>query len=267
MSSPDDRYRPGAEQTSAGRGDFEPPRYGQRSEGWSPQPDNEPAEPATPWPVYAPGGGSGQADSPPAQWQGGSAAPPPSPFGSAIPVPTTEPPKRGWPVFTLVAGIVLSVLIAPAVFFAVMMSGFNFDSFIDGSVNAVNGGTVTVDETETIALLPANQDPMTTCDLTSGGTTHTIHQEVDTGLVVGRGISPGTYDVSCDIPEGAPLLVFTGDEIGDLFSKTLAGMLWGSVIGFAGVVTLIVGLVWLVRRNRARREYFRTSWYPPGRGM
>lgn len=219
------------------------PQYGQRSPNWQ----GEQQTNASPWPVYSPQGRQEPTFGAP---QGG-------------PPQYSQPPKlpgRGWPIFTLVMGAITAVIIAPIVFIAAVVSGINFDSIVDGSINVYNGGEVSVDETGTLALIPQNQTPMNHCTLTGSGEEYDIYVESDSGLVVGRGLVPGTYTVDCDVPDGTVMLAFNGDDISSLTSRTVSGLLWASAVGIAGIVLLIVGIVWLVRRNRERREVMRTHW-------
>ncbi len=263
MAQDDDRYGPGNTQNQ-GTGQ-QPPQFGQRSENWQ-QPQAPKQE--SPWPVYSPGSTATPPQNfpqqPPVPTFGGPAPGVPAPQGYPGGGVPPQLPGRGWPIFTLVLGVVMAVLIAPGVLFGMVLSGINFESIADGSINTFNGGQVQVDDTGTVALLPQNQSSMNSCVLTGDGGEYEIFAEADTGIVVGRNITPGAYTLDCDAPEGLALFAFNGDDISGIISKAMAGMLWSSVIGVLGVVVAITGIVWLVRRNGQRKEIMRTMWVQSG---
>lgn len=267
MPNSDDRFRP-----AEGSGTPEanevpaPPQFGQRSAGWQPTPADPtiPSGPSAdrPWPVYHPEADSGYpSDNGPRQVS--SQDYPPN-FSSPMPQAplalTRQVPSRTGPILTMVLGAVLSIIVAPAVLFGIAISGLNMDSMLDGSATVVNGGQVTVDQSGVVGIISQTSTQLDSCTLTRGSETVTARQESDTGIVVGRNLTPGTYTVDCGVPAGQPLFVFRGDELNTMMSSVLKGVGWSAVPGFGGIVMFVVGLVWLVKRNRQRKEAFRKDW-------
>ena len=165
-------------------------------------------------------------------------------------------PSRAGAIWTLVIGIVLMVLVAPIIFVVAVVSGIGMGSITDGSLYAGNGGTVVVDETGVIGVSPIS-DNGESCVLTAqDGTIIDMVNEDGAGIRIARGLAPGDYSVSCDgLADGENLVLFTGDMINSLVGSALSALGWSTAVGVLGLVLTIVGIVWLVRRNRARREY------------
>lgn len=282
MPSAEDRFRPGSSggewpgDAPAGGEDPgaapPPPQFGQRSPGWQPGPAR-PAE-GRPWPVYDPHAGSQPAGNdwgpqPPTLGY----SPPGYPAAGGSPALGTpgQLPSRTGPILTMIVGALLSLIVAPAVLFGLAMSGINMDAMADGSATVLNGAELTVDDSGVVGFVSQTSTPLESCTLTGGGQTVTIQQESDSGIVVGRGLQPGAYTVECAVPAGQPLFVFRGDELNQLTSSVMKGFAWSTVPGFGGFITFVVGLVWLVRRNRLRKDMTRQDWqwggYPgPGYG-
>lgn len=282
MSNPEDRNRPEGESV---------PQFGQPSEGGPSTPEDSRAE--RPWPVYgaeqAPGqvpppvtgADWGQPQVPPGYGQAGpgaygqasnQGAPgatgypqyPQSPGGPGpysagpAPVPANLPSRTG-AIVTMVLGGVVAVIVAPVVFFAVTMSGVDVDSFARSSV--VNGSTVTVDDSGKIAVLSESGGGLNQCTISDGSTSIDLYEDGSSGIVSGTNVPQGTYTIQCDIPDGRLLFVFRGDEVSALLNSTFSGLLWGTVLGIGGLAAFIVGIVWLVKRNRQRSDAIRNQWY------
>lgn len=262
MSNPQDPYRPdNADQTPDG------PAFGQRSENWSAS-QEPPASPVQgdgrPWPVYNPQG-TDQPYMPQPQY--GQAAP--SPYGGPAMVPPMAPmgvrgPSRAGAIWTLILGIVMAVIVAPIVALAVTIGGMNLDQLANGSMETTNGGEVSVDDTGVVALFSGTGTALSNCTLTGADDKEwPMYMESSYSMVVGRGIPAGTYTVDCDTSMGASLLVFGGDDLENIVGSAVGAVGWATLVGVAGVVMTIVGIVWLVRRNRARREFIRQQWMGP----
>ncbi len=268
MTNPENPYQP-TEPNRQPDGQPEAPQFGQRSENWQSNPTPNEGSGQSPWPVYQPG-----APQQPHPQQAGPGGPtygaaypgaqPPQQYPGYGPVPPPENlPSRTWPIVTLVAGVIAMVIVAPALLVTMTISGLDISSLADGSMSVYNGGAVVVDDSESIVFIAqGNQDP-NTCTLSQGDTEIILYQESATGLVSGNGIPSGTYTVQCDIPDGAGLYAFGGDQMTGMFSGVASGLIWSSIVGVLGLAATIVGIVWLVRRNRARREILRGQWGTP----
>ncbi|WP_350258451.1 hypothetical protein [Scrofimicrobium sp. R131] len=266
MTDPQDRFNPDQTNNPA-------PQYGQRSEEWNP---NGPAEPQSPWPVYTPGQEGVPPNQPPAVPPPGYGTPPPAgpPTGQPVygqpvygqpvyqPMTPTNLPSRAWSIVTMIAGVILMVIVAPAVLFGSVLSGIDFDRIADGSISVSNGGQVTVGESGTLALMSQSERTPSKCEITGESGTFSLTEESGSGVVVGRNLPSGTYSLKCDLPDGAPMFAFTGEEISGLVGKATSGLIWSGVVGLVGLIALIVGIVWLVKVNRKRRELTRMQWGP-----
>lgn len=274
MSEQNNPYKP----PSSGGGDDqhfrppgeEPPRYGARSENWGKEPQAQPAEPERPWPVYgedylrgSPAQASlhnqmpGQPHSP-RQYQppSVSGAGAPTPYMSH-PAPQSGPmPTRTGPVLTIILGVVLMVIIAPTTMVVMILQGIGFSKFTDNSLIAVNGGPVVVDETGAVGLSPMDSGTQLDCVLQGAGGPHVFEPELEGSMFVVRGVNPGQYTLQCEgMADGSQVMIMSGDTLDTLMPTSIAAMGWASLIGFLGLVALIVGIVWLVKRNRARKGY------------
>ncbi len=266
---------------NAGGSSLPEPEYGQRSDNWSnpyaPQaPTPEPGTQSTPWPVYdqgAPGSQSPQAGAgiPGQPVQPGPAAHPYMPYGQspgATPYPAPmgaplgEAPKRGGAITLLVSGIVVMLILAPIVFVSLILSGIGVSRIADGSMTAVNGGTISVDSSGIVGVAPLTGEAYGCVLESSQGDMITMVNESNTGIFVSRGLDSDTYTVSCDgVGPSAELLVMTGDQINDLVSSSLRALGFAAIIGITGLIMLIAGIIWLVNRNGKRKEYFRNVGY------
>lgn len=256
------------------------PQFGQRSDSWSSgssAPSGEP-EQQSPWPVYGqtgqpssntPAGGpysstanSQSSWSPNGQNPGTAsyqASPPATPFIPAGARPTGPPPSRGGAIALLVVGIVTMVIVAPIVFFSVLVGGVigGMDLTNLSSFTTTNGGEVTVDETGTILLSASGTMPDSCQLLDESGSAYpmAIDNDVNNSFYASQ-LVPGTYTVDCAGASGTSFTVMGGDMINAAGSSGLAAFGWGSLVGVIGLGMTIWGIVWLVKRNRARKAYF-----------
>ena len=196
------------------------------------------------------------------QPQYGQQAPYNPPPSSATPymstgAPSGPPPSRTGAIWTLVLGAIAMVFVAPAVFFGIMFQGVELSSFTDGSLYAINGEALVVDDSGTVGVSPVSGE-VDGCSLIAADATEIpMANDSDTGIWIARNVTPGEYTLQCDgIENGASVVMFSGDVLGALVSSSMAALGWSTVVGVLGLIATIVGIVWLVRRNRARKEYF-----------
>ena len=279
------------------------PRYGQRSENWTPDPQPPAGSGApdealqqSPWPVYQPGGGqfsgghsgsahSGRAQSGqtgatgnPAAGQGGPYSAGPyaagpqrgTPYGGSF-SPQSGPggpggiPKRTVPILLLVGGLVLALVIAPLVAMVTLMRAPVFMSMVDGSQLAASGSEIALTETEALAILPTDGSVPSGCTLTeSSGDSLDLPYDASVGMVFASSVPAGTYEIDCGLPAGTPLYYFQGEQWQDLLSSAMSAVTWGTILGIGGIVAALVGLVTLIVRSRQRREYLRMYGGYPG---
>lgn len=278
-SKPEDRYQP---------------QFGQRSTQWSA--GSQPGQPKSqdgddrPWPVYDPAYNQGpsrrqqtkpQGYAPYGQWGAGQV--PDAGFSGANPnvggpqgyqpdfpvrAPNTGPlPSRTWPIITLVSGVILAIIVAPVVLVTMIVGGVNLESFIDGSVEATSGDRVVVGESGMVAIIAQDSSSLGPCVLTAGAETIALEEAPGSGATMGTDVPPGTYQLDCPAAAGKPLYVFVGQDLTNLMDSTMKGFGWATFVGLSGLVVFVVGIVWLVKRNRQRREIsnpFGAGPYGPG---
>ncbi len=261
---------PAGGQAPGGGQGLPPPQFGQRSSQWTPsQPEPKPAEQETPWPIYqAQPGANPYQGSPRSGFQGASTGGPgqdpyrqrPSqPFPDVSQVPSGPPPSRVGPVLTIVGGVVAAVVIAPIIFVTFIFTSIGLGNLLDADVQTVNGAVLDVTEPGTLYLTPLDGSA-SACELISeSGEVLVGYAERDAGgAFVVRGVEPGQYVVDCaGMMQGGSIMVMTGDVMADVVGGALTGMLWASLVGLIGLAAFITGIVWLVRRNRVRREMYR----------
>ncbi len=254
------------------------PVYGQGQPGQNQSPYGQPAYGKTP---YGQPGPSQQAPNQPPPDQHAPGQPPygpapygPSPYGpppqsSAPPNqgPHSVPPGQGpayvyppslpsrtGPILTIVGGVVMMLIIAPIVLITLILSGVGIGNIVDNSMNASNGGTVVVDETGSIGVIASGQ--AATCVISKEGAADTeMRWELDGTLLVARGLTPGEYTISCEgVVASDPLVILDGRTLETMVPSAFTAFAWASVVGVSGFVVLIVGIVWLIKRNRARQD-------------
>ena len=281
-----DPYSPGGSQGSRGQnqGDNSWPVSGQANAG-----GGQPGQGDTPWPVYgapgspnpqtpqssqySPGGApSGQFQPGPQQPQNPYGASPygPGPQGGTpysaggpqnVPggypggyAPSAPLPSRTGPILTIVGGAILMVVIAPIVLVAVMLSGIGLSSVVENSMQATNGGSLVVGESGAIGVATTSTLPQT-CTLSQEGQgSIEMQPELDGAMLVARGLTPGEYTLSCTgMTSADSIVVFDGETLDGMLPSTAAALGWASAVGVLGLGVLIGGIVWLVKRNGARR--------------
>lgn len=198
----------------------------------------------------------------PGYGQPGHGQPDMNPQGAGQPSPWGQPlPSRAGAIWTIVLGAVMMLIIAPVVMLIVLFNGIGLDRFSDGSLQTTNGGTVVVDDTGVIGVSPVTSVTASCTLISESGNEILMSEALDgTSVVVARDVAPGTYTVQCaDLPQGEMMIVFDGTILGSLVTTTVSSFAWASAIGVGGLVVLILGVVWLVRRNKAvntiRRGY------------
>lgn len=254
--TPADRFSPGAPSSPESAGA---------------SPDGEPQAAASP-PGSSPGGASGWGPplgatpgDPYAPPQSAATPPGPTPFPSPVPpaggAPRGDLPSRTGPILTLLGGVALMIVIAPIVFIGLIMNGLAVGSMMDGSVLVSNGGSIVIDETGAVGVV-VDSSQHYSCTLTSE-TNEVVEMvfEADGAILAARGLEPGgTYILNCEGLTGADtMVVFGGSTLASLIPTATSAFGWATLVGFIGVGVLIWGIVWLVRRNRARREVM-MSW-------
>ena len=146
---------------------------------------------------------------------------------------------------------------APAVFFGFVLGTVGASSLTDGSLYVSNGGTVIVDESGVVGVTAISGE-VEQCSLVPADAPEIVMvNEEGAGIWVARDLTPGEYILQCDgVPTGSNMLTLSGDTLGGLVSTSVAALGWASLVGILGLIATVVGIVWLVSRNRRRRAYF-----------
>lgn len=266
------------------------PRFGQRSPGWKPE-DPSATQPGqtsgTPWPQYGQTSGSTPSGSPwpqagttgaPSGPQGGAQYPtgpgygaqppyqqgpgvPSGPYGPGPSAPLQPLPSRAWAIVLVVVGALTATVLAFGVFLAVLLSGAGFQDLVANAASVTSGSTVTVDQSGSY-LVSATGGESISCTLEgSDGTTHALDEATgNSSVVLGMGIPAGRYTLDCTGEGTGQMVGMTGVDASALTAAGARSLVWGTVVGVIGVVLTIVGVVWLVRVNRRRREIQRGQW-------
>ncbi|WP_026459892.1 hypothetical protein [Schaalia suimastitidis] len=239
------------------------PRYGRRSQDWTPQHNSEGSsgERTTPWPQYgqvnpdlASGAPSHVGAVPPV---GGTT--PQATGGGIYAGPTPKLPSRRGATLTLVFGLILSFVVAPMVFVGgLIMNGSLMDKVASARV-LESGDSVTIDSSGSYYVVPSSTD-VYACTLTGAdGVGHPMEAApLATGFQI-YDLTPGTYTLTC---EGEGVFTLEGMSFysqSDVLAVGLSAFGWASLVGVIGIVVAIVGIIRLVGVNRRRREVLRAS--------
>lgn len=253
------------------------PQYGQNTgaTGGSPWPQAGGAQPQEPTgsPVAgAPGSGQtgpafgqGAYGSQPPYGQPGPGAPVPGhPGGAYTPGPVGQSqslPSRAWAIVLIVVGVLTATVLAFIVFLTVLLTGAGFQDMLSNASAVQSGSSVTVDQTGSY-LVSATGGEAVTCTLEgSDGSTHALGATTgSSSVVLGTGIPAGDYTLECTGADNGQLVGMTSVDTSSLTSAGTSSVLWGTVVGVIGIVLTIVGIVWLVKINRRRREIQRGQW-------
>lgn len=204
-------------------------------------------------PSYGPAGQPGAVPTNGTSYPGAAA-----PQGYAAPAPVVMPklPGRGGAITTLVLGVVLMVIIAPIVFFATMVAGVagTEGNSVKGGTTA-NGSVVTV-TTDGVFMVQAGGGKDPSCSLI-GADNKSYELEPyggSQGAYLVEHVPAGSYVLHCDgIANGANITAFNASP--EVVTKVFAmPFVWGTVVGVAGLIVLIVGIVLLVNVNGKRRR-------------
>lgn len=251
------------------------PRYGRRSENWTPEPQApSTAGPAdTPWPQYGqlsdqgtmPSSGA-PADGPYAAPSGGqpySTLPSDAPYGGgAYARGQAAPalPGRGGAIGLLIGGLVTMLIIAPSVFLAVLLGNMNLGELVRSATPVSSGQTITVGQEGTYTVI-ANSGDVYGCTLTdASGKSQEMDYYVSTSPTFwAQNLTPGDYVLECQSEGRVDMVGFGGLTVDTAASATLSALGWSTLAGFIGLLLTIWGIVKLIQVNRQRREIQRTQ--------
>ncbi len=174
-----------------------------------------------------------------------------------------EMPSRTGAILTLIGGIFLMIVVAPIVFFSLVMNAVGVDRLMEGGLQATNGGTMSVGSAGVVAVLPLSGEATSCLATDSAGNSTELYYEVQSGgTYVGRGLAEGEYTIECEgVPSGSELMVLDGTVLGEIVDGTVQAVVWATVIGLVGLALTIGGIIWLVKRNQARRAYLQGRPY------
>ena len=176
-------------------------------------------------------------------------------YGAPAPTAMPKLPGRAPSITTLVIGILLMVVVAPIVFFGIMIAGVTKTegNAVKGGTTA-NGSIVTVTADGKFTVTADGADPE--CFLMdAGGTLYQLTPYKDNeGVYAASGIPAGQYKLQCErIASSATVVAFNASpEV--MTQAFVMPFVWGTVVGVAGLVVTIIGVVLLVKVNGKRRR-------------
>lgn len=184
----------------------------------------------------------------------------PQGYGAPAPVAAPTLPGRGRAVTALVVGIVLMVVIAPIVTFAMM-----FASLASTEGGSIKGGTTANDSVVTVTadghfMVRGDADKNPSCSLIGANMSYElVPYERNEGVYMASDVPEGSYQLHCTaIPSNESITAYnaTPEVVRGTFTTPF---LWGSIVGVVGVIVLIVGIVLLVKVNGKRRLIMREA--------
>jgi hypothetical protein len=176
-------------------------------------------------------------------------------------------PRRTGPIVMIVVGALLMILGPIIGIVAAASAGMDtFNEIANDGATVENGGTVSLPAgVDRVVYSESGEVSSFSCDIVdpAGQAVSTRGAEGDGQDVDGGTIVPGvafttteagSYTVDCGLPAEASqtLLVAPPLDFGGLLGAGVA-VLVGLGAGFLGLVLLIIGIVWLVRRNKKIR--------------
>ena len=203
-------------------------------------------------PSYGPAGQPGAVPTNGTSYPGAAA---PQGYGAPAPVAAPTLPGRGRAVTTLVLGVVLMVVIAPIVTFAMM-----FAALAGTEGGSIKGGTTANDSVVTVTadghfMVRGDADKNPSCSLIGANVSYElVPYEREEGVYMASDVPEGSYRLDCTaIPSNESITAYnaTPEVVRDTFTMPF---LWGSIVGVVGVIVLIVGIVLLVNVNGKRRR-------------
>lgn len=190
-------------------------------------------------------------------------------------VDKSQLPSRTWPIITLVIGIAMMIIVAPAI---VVGGIFKEATQIATAVNnndaglfipVVNDEEFNVENPMTVAIFVVDDGMDWDCVVKDKNGKEISVTEDDTysGLNPGRDfdeswtgtakLKAGKYSVICKDADGnaaTGIVVGNGDKLEEMIMVVVWAMVIGALMGFIGLVLTVVGVIWLVKRNGKRRK-------------
>jgi len=179
-------------------------------------------------------------------------------------------PSRVGPVVTIVVSalaMVFGPIIGMVVMAGVALNSMDPSYFEDAQVVS-NGASVQISNTGDYAIVPGGESTQVTgavCTVTDSNGADIPTRTVQT-VPVFTADSSGQYTISCDTSDTTVVVIPAGmiTQLVDNASGLMVPFVIGGIVGFLGLVGLIVGIVWLVKVNGRRRQLQQSS---PGYGM
>lgn len=187
--------------------------------------------------------------------------------------PDADLPSRRWPIAVTVIGAVTMVVLAPIVFFAMIMGSVSSAVGLDNPgespfLSSVESGDVVTMDKEGKAIVFIEKMDSWNCTFTNEDTNHktavvkdSAWQDADpmneerswSGIAH---LKAGDYRIDCVNDNNQPatgMRVVTDQEFLDVGKGALTAFTVATTIGFIGMGLLIWGIIWLVKRNKERK--------------
>lgn len=188
--------------------------------------------------------------------------------------PRRQLPGRGWPVTLIVLGVVMMIIIAPVTaIVSVTSSIVDSDSFQQLRSSAISAQ---LKRSDTKAVVDGNGSYMVMmigdhsggkCELIPANGGDPIQASAQNATKAGavnssevfvfENLDAGDYKIACTDKNGpveTGVVGMSSAQQREILSSFASGLLIPTIVGIAGLIILIIGIVWLVRVNRRRRE-------------
>ena len=177
-------------------------------------------------------------------------------YGGPVVMPVVKGPSRAPGTTLIIVGILMSIVVAPILFFVLMFQGLSgmTDAMAQGAV-VTNGGTVEVSNNGSYTIVISN-DEADSCKLidSSDKSYEMSVLQNDRSIYYLDGLKPGTYTLRCQGLDQQTSITGLSVSATDLVSSTGGAFLWSTLVGVSGIVMLIVGIVLVVKANGKRKE-------------
>lgn len=190
-----------------------------------------------------------------------------------IPQPLPNEPSRTGSIILLVTGLILTFILAPLAL--VISSVFGVISAASDYTNTSsahapflqrveNGDNITVRDPGLVALttIPGDTVVPTKCELKSDNRVVTLSRKQDDSsngtVFTAFDIPKGNYTLDCELPGSAKDISLYYMDASKIAKATITGFFVGfiisTILGVAGLLMIVGGIVWLILVNKRRDE-------------
>lgn len=172
-------------------------------------------------------------------------------------------PSRAGSIWMIVIGVLMAIVLAPGVLFGTAF--YKLMNIYDTSATEIlvsPGSEVTIDENGSLDLVPVGEGSAGDCALVdTDGTEHGMDYVSAYDSYSISGLEVGQYTLECENSVGVEFVSITNEQFSSLLGTIYRTFGVSTIIGIAGLVIAVVGIVKLSGVNQRRREIaFRSQW-------